>query len=41
SDNFPSEEKEDILISAYLRAIPISMALDSGANIVIMGRCVD
>ncbi|CAI2180262.1 2193_t:CDS:2 [Funneliformis geosporum] len=41
SDNFPSEEKEVISLNAYLGAIPIAMALDSGANIVVTGRCVD
>ncbi|CAG8711382.1 2225_t:CDS:1, partial [Scutellospora calospora] len=41
AEYFPSDEKEVISLNAYLGAIPIVKALESGANIVVTGRCVD
>ncbi|CAG8512018.1 10411_t:CDS:2 [Acaulospora colombiana] len=38
---FPDDEKEIISLNAYLGAIPIANALDSGATLVVTGRCVD
>ncbi|CAG8615293.1 17007_t:CDS:2 [Racocetra fulgida] len=38
---FPLGDKKVISLNTYLGAIPIVKALNSGANIVVTGRCVD
>jgi hypothetical protein len=40
-DTFPESDTELLSLNAYLGAIPIARALDSGAQIVVTGRVVD